>query len=238
MAGAAGGFLRRGNAKATSGDFTSQNLPWEILVWPIVYFLFFMVTRSSYILFVWYYLPVLPFLLAFIFCGLNRLAAGRISERTAWLLVLAFLVYVPVQTYQQRIPEKHRFAEQAREGRYREAGRILDSISGPDLHPLVMIDEVGALGYYSNVRILDSHGLLSPEVLPFLGGERDGYLAGLAAMQERFDPDWILSSRFLQDEGKFYIGEDAVFSGYEPARILRRPPHGYNLEMWRRTQLD
>lgn len=233
IAGATVGFLSRRHSKATYADF-----PWQILVWPGLYFLFFMVTQSSYILFVWYYLPVLPFLLAIIFCGLDRLAKGRVGDGTAWILVLVFLIYVPVQTYRQHIPQKYRFAEQAREGRYREAGRILDSISGPNIHPLVMIDEVGALGYYSKVRILDSHGLLSPEVLPLLGSDRDQYYARWAAMQNRFDPDWILSSRLVKDEGMFYPGEDALFSGYEQALILRRPPHGYNLEMWRRVQSD
>jgi hypothetical protein len=213
-------------------------IPWELLVWPLAYFLFFTITRSSYILFTWYYLPVLPFLLAFALCGMERLAAGRAGERMAWAAVLFFLAWIPVQTFRQDLPRKHRFAEEAREGRYREAARILDSISGPDRHPLVMIDEVGALGYYSHVRILDTHGLLSPEALPYLPGTRDTYLARMAAMQDKYDPEWILAMRLVEDEGKWYIGEDGLFAGYAPAFILRKPPHGYNFEMWRRTLPD
>ncbi len=213
-------------------------IPWELLIWPFVYFLFFTVTRSSYILFTWYYLPVLPFLLVFLICGLDRFAQGHVSEKWAWVVVFAFLAYVPMQTYRQHLPQKHRFAEQAREGRYKEAGRILDSLSGPDKHPLVMIDEVGALGYYSHVRILDTHGLLSPEALSYISGGTDTYFTRMSAMQERYDPEWILAMRYVEDEGKLYIGEDGLFAGYENAYILRTPPHGYNFEMWRRVQSD
>lgn len=230
MAGAAAGFRRARRA---------DGIPWELLAWPGLYFLFFIATRSSYILFTWYYLPVLPFLLVFIVCGLERLAAGRLGESAAWALVFAFLALVPWQTHRQKLPAKHRFAEEAREGRYREAARILDSIAGPSGHPLVMIDEVGALGYYSTkIRILDSHGLLSPEALPYLAGGPDTYFTRMAAMQDKFDPEWILAMRLLQDEGQWHIGEDGLFSGYEIKYILRRPPHGYNFEMWRRTRAE
>jgi hypothetical protein len=218
---------------------TSQEqggIPWELLVWPFGYFLFFMLTRSSYILFTWYYLPVLPFLIVFIFCGIDRVFRGRVNEVTAWILVLGFLVWVPVQTFRQHLPLKHRLTEEAREGRYKEAGHILDSLSGPDQHPWAMIDEVGALGYFSHVRILDSHGLLSPEALPFLGGDPKTYFTRMAAMQDKCDPDWILAMRLLKDEGQWYIGEDALYAGYELKYTLRRPPHGYNFEMWQRTK--
>ena len=232
MAGAAAGFLR---AQRRS----SAAVPWELLVWPVCYFLFFMATRSSYILFTWYYLPVLPFLLLFAICGLERLASGRLGGKAAWLLVGLFLAYVPWQTFRQHLPRKHRFAQEAREGRYREAAHILDSLAGPSDHPLVMIDEVGALGYYSTkIRILDSHGLLSPEALPFLAGKSNTYFTRMAAMQDKYDPEWILAMRFLKDEGQWYIGEDALYAGYERKYVLRRPPHGYNFEMWRRARPD
>jgi hypothetical protein len=226
-------------------------IAWEILVWPGCYFLFFMASHSSYILFTWYYLPVLPFLILFIISGLERLYQSVFPsdfqndlqshfqshrmEKLIWALVLGFMILVPVQTFRQQLPQKHRFAEEVREGRYRQAGHMLDSLSGPNQHPLVMIDEVGALGYYSKVRILDTHGLLSPEALPFLKGEKDTYFLRMAAMQEKHDPDWILGMRLVADEGQWYPGEDGLYSGYEATYILRRPPHGYNFEMWRRS---
>gem|GEM_PF-5881509 len=252
-----------------------EEIPWGLLVWPGAYFLFFTFTRSSYILFNWYYLPVLPFLILFIAAGADRLAGGRISRKAAWVMVLAFLAYAPVQTFRQHLPQKHRLAEVAREGRYREAAGILDSAAAADAvtsmaaaaisseaidsadpiasadlapeepaerpaairAPVVMIDEVGAIGYFSRAEILDTHGLLSPEALAYLGGP-DGYFLRMAAMQERFDPEWILAMRRVEDEGSLHIGEDALFSGYELFRILRTPPHGFNLEMWRRVRPD
>jgi hypothetical protein len=41
-----------------------------------------------------------------------------------------------------------------------------------------------------------------------------------------------------KDEGLWYPGEDGLYSGYEAAGILRLPPHGYNLELWRRQPPD
>jgi hypothetical protein len=212
--------------------------PWGLLAWPFLYFLFFTVTGASYILFTWYYLPVLPFLILFLAAGIQALAADRLPSKAAWLGLALFLAYVPAQTFRQQLPRKHAFAEAAREGRYREAARIVDSLAAPGTAPLVMMDEVGAFGYFSRAKILDSHGLLSPEVLPFLSGPIEGYYLRLAAMQDRFDPEWILGLRPVQDEGLLIPGEDGLFSGYEPYRILRLPPHPYNMEMRRRTLPD
>jgi hypothetical protein len=239
LAGAAAGFLRKrptGGAMQASAP-AGRAIPWELLVWPFLYFLFFTVTRSSYVLFTWYYLPVLPFLILFLAAGLDRLAEGRLPDRLAWAGLSLFLLWVPWQTFRQQLPAKHRFAEAAREGRYREAARIVDSLAVPGKVPTVMIDEVGAIGYWSHARILDTHGLLSPEALPYLG-PAEGYFLRMAAMQDKLDPDWIVGLRLTKDEGLWYPGEDGLYSGYEAAGILRLPPHGYNLELWRRQPPD
>ncbi len=232
LAGAALGFARR--------QAPEERAPWPLLAWPFCYFLFFLLSGASYALFTWYYLPVLPFLILFLVAGLHRLSAGRAPEPAVWGGLFLFLAYVPAQTFRQHLPAKHVLAQAAREGRYREAARIIDSLSVPGKLPLVMIDEVGALGYYSHARILDTHGLLSPEALPYLGKPSVGesYLLRMAAMQERYDPDWIVGLRLGKDEGLLYPGEDALYSGYERVRTLRLPPHPYNLEMWRRLSDD
>ncbi|MDQ3000676.1 MAG: hypothetical protein M3Y08_05390 [Fibrobacterota bacterium] len=240
---AAVGFWHARERGSTNGKDARWTLaagspvPWELLVWPFLYFLFFTVTRSSYILFTWYYLPVLPFLILFIVSGIERAMRGRLPAGVAWAGLFAFLAYVSFQTFRQQLPQKHVFAEAAREGRYKEAARIVDSLAVPGKIPMVMIDEVGAIGYWSRARILDSHGLLSPEALSYLG-PAEGYFQRMAAMQDRFDPDWIMGMRLTRDEGQLHPGEDGLFSGYEAALILRLPPHGYNMELWRRQQPD
>ena len=60
----------------------------------------------------------------------------------------------------------------------------------------------------------------------------------MAAMQDRFDPDWIMGLRPVEDEGLWYPGEDGWYSGYETYAILRLPPHGWNMELWRRQPPD
>ncbi len=248
-----------------------RSIPWKILIWPFTYFLFFTVTRSSYVLFTWYYLPVLPFLIAFIVCGLERFwtkilvakenfenekIAGaeldkkfvpkkiitRLFNQAPWIFLFAFLFWVPAQTFKQHLPDKHRLAENVREGRYREAAGILDSLDKIQIGKLtnpswVMIDEVGALGYYSHIRILDTHGLLSPEALPFLSPERNGYFGRLTAMRKQCQPEWIVGMRLVRDEGKWYPSEDSLYEGYKLVKILRRKSHGYNFEMWRRDEI-
>jgi hypothetical protein len=234
---AAAGFLRFRKAETSDDSSAVGHAPWELLAWPFLYFLFFTVTRSSYVLFTWYFLPVLPFLILFIVSGIERALRGRLPAWMAWAGLLAFLAYVPFQTFRQQLPRKHVFAEAAREGRYREAARIVDSLTVPGKVPMVMIDEVGAIGYWSKAKILDTHGLLSPEALPYLG-PAEGYFLRMAAMQDRLDPDWIMGLRLTRDEGRLHPGEDGLFSGYEAVRILRLPPHGYNMELWRRQPPD
>jgi len=60
----------------------------------------------------------------------------------------------------------------------------------------------------------------------------------MARMQEKFDPDWIMGLRLAKDEGLWYPGEDGLYAGYEAAAVLRLPPHGYNMELWRRQPPD
>ncbi len=238
VAGAVAGFLRgrnrNGSRSAPGGD---AGIPWRLLAWPAVYFLFFTATRSSYAIFTWYFLPVLPFLILFLASGLERMLRGVLPATLHWGLFFGFLALVPAQTFRQKLPQKHAFQEAAREGRYRLAARMVDSLAVPGRTPLVMTDEVGAIGYWSHARILDTHGLLSPEALPYLG-PAEGYFLRLQAMQDKFDPEWIMGLRLAKDEGLLYPGEDGVYAGYLPARIMRLPPHPYNMEIWHRVAPD
>lgn len=223
LAAAAAGFLRKG-----AGPF-----PWTLLLWPALYILFFLATRSSYILFTWYYLPVLPFLILACAAGLARLAAGRVEGRAAYGLLALFLAWVSAQTWLQDMPAKHRLLKAAREDRYEAAAALVNAEAGRA--PTVMIDEVGALAYFCKARILDTHGLLSPEALPFLG-PAEGYWDRLADLGEKEKPDWIMGLREVHMEGKFHPGEDRLYRGYVQAHVLRLPPHGWNMEMWRRPE--
>lgn len=222
---AAAGFLRRAGAGG-------RPFPWLLLAWPAAYFAFYLATRSSYILFTWYYLPVLPFLILAAAAGMARLAEGRLREAPAYALLIAFCALVAVQTIRQDLPGKHRFLKQAREDRYKAAAEILNALPGKP--PTAMIDEVGALAYFFNGRILDTHGLLSPEALPFLAPTVDGYWGRMAALREKEKPDWILGLRAAEMEGRFHPGEEKLYEGYRQRHVLRLPPHGYNMEMWSR----
>jgi len=239
LAAAASGWRRRGNMSVTVTGGNAQvsgRIPWALLAWPGAYFLFFMATGASYVLFPWYFLPVLPFLILIVIEGLARRMEG-VPPSAAWALFFGFLAYVPAQTFRQQLPAKHRLAEAGREGRYHEAARIVDSLAVPGRPAMVMIDEVGAIGYWSHARILDMHGLLSPEALPYLGPPEGNWLR-MAKLQDRMDPEWIVGLRLVKDEGLLNPGEDGFYAGYAPFRVLRLAKHPYNLEMWRRLPPD
>jgi hypothetical protein len=206
------------------------------LAWPAAYFLFMLASGASYVLFPWYFLPVLPFLILVLIDGLWRRMEG-FPPSAAWALLFSFLAFVPVQTFRQQLPAKHRFAEAGREGRYRESARIVDSLSASARPPAIIIDEVGAIGYWSHARIVDMHGLISPEAIPYLGPP-EGHWLRMAKLQDRTDPEWIVALRPVGDEGFLHPGEDGFYAGYAPFRILRLPKHPYNLEMWRRLPPD
>lgn len=226
---AAAGHLRPASARVPA-------FPWSLLLWPAAYFLFYLATRSSYILFTWYYLPVLPFLILLAVHGLFRLSDGRMRPWQAWAVLFAFAAWVSFQTFRQDLPGKHRLSKAAREDRYEAAAAILNAQPGPA--PEVMIDEVGALAYFSRAKILDTHGLLSPEALPFLAPDPESHWDRLAALREKENPDWIVGLREAFLEDRFLPGEERVYHGYRRARILRVEGHGYNLEMWSKSARD
>jgi hypothetical protein len=79
---------------------------------------------------------------------------------------------------------------------YEKAAKMLNKQTTPSM--VIAAPEVGSLGYYSNARILDACGLVSPEVHPYLpvpDNERARPDVGAIGIQmvEKLAPDYVVS---------------------------------------------
>jgi arabinofuranosyltransferase len=116
-------------------------------------------------LFPWYLVPIEPFYLLGATAGLARVAA--VTRRGAWLTIgLAGLVVLwqlpAINWHEPLLPSGEEFG---REDLMLDIGRGLADQLPPTA--VVAAPEIGALGYASNLRVLDTVGLVSPAALPY-----------------------------------------------------------------------
>jgi hypothetical protein len=135
-----------------------QRVAWQpFAAFAILYLAFYMVVGLRGVrLFPWYMVPIVPFYVLAIAAGLARL-------RAPWLTA-ALVVWqlAAIDWHQPLLPAGE---DLAREQLYVSVGRQLaDSL--PD-DAVVAAPEIGALGYASNLRVLDTVGLVSPAALPY-----------------------------------------------------------------------
>ncbi len=180
--------------------------PWKrlllighLLIGPLLYFGFFIFTRSSHPFFTWYYLPVMPFILIASCFGLQELSVRLKLYRwrtVGWIFLALFCGIVAYRNFAvDKIYLKFRKSHQEREGLYQQAAMYIAGASLPTAN--VMIEEVGTVGYYLPRHIYDLCGIISPEVL------KHG-LDGPAKFKEIFSPDWIIfSSDSLAESPQF-----------------------------------
>ncbi len=58
---------------------------------------------------------------------------------------------------------------------------------------VIAVNDIGAIGYFSNLEILDLGGLVSPEVIPLLIGKGPGeWDEGLAEYLREQNPDYLV----------------------------------------------
>ena len=119
-------------------------------------------------LFPWYLVPIEPFYLLGAATGLARLAsAARAARGGAWLAtgLAALLVVWQLPAIDWRHGLLPLGEEFGREDLMLEVGRGLADELPPSA--VVAAPEIGALGYASNLRVLDTVGLVSPAALPY-----------------------------------------------------------------------
>jgi hypothetical protein len=144
-------------------DLQRQGVAWQpFAAFAMLYLTFYVVVGLRGVrLFPWYLVPIAPFYLLAAAAGLARLSRGFAF---GWLGAAALVIWqVPaIDWWQPLMPAGQ---DLGREALYLTVGHDL-AASLPD-GALIAAPEIGALGWASNLRVLDTVGLVSPAALPY-----------------------------------------------------------------------
>lgn len=224
----------------------SRALP--VVVYPWLYFAVFSIANP--LIFRWYLAPPLPFYFLLILSGLAKLAdevARRLRDgnRFSWAFTFIFLVpwsfFLISSLTEWHLHPDHgpdrpapEMAWHKLELLYEQVGRELASCVRADT--VIAAGDVGALGYYSNARILDTVGLMSPEASAYYPLDPALYVINYAIPPQLIldkQPDYVV---VLEVYGRNGLFVDARFlSSYQ--LIQRIPTSIYDSEgllVWQR----
>jgi hypothetical protein len=139
-----------------------ENVTWQpFAAFAALYVVFYVVVGMRGVrLFPWYLVPIEPFLLLGAASGL--VSVGR---QAAPAMLAAGLVVWQLPALDWHQPLMPLGQDRAREQLYLSVGEQLAATLPPDA--VVAAPEIGALGYASNLRVLDTVGLVSPSALPY-----------------------------------------------------------------------
>jgi len=179
-----------------------QNFGGLEIIWMVGTVLFYLLGRTR--IFFWYIVPVFPVYFIFIMAAVpyffDRINYPAHKQKTAALLLTLLLVAVLlVGNYQPVI--RHKESREFYTNIHQQIGYYLYSHAG--VNDRVAAEDIGYMGYYSQRRILDRDGLVSPEAVPY---NRDGrYLDLIIDLQ----PDWVVCGIGSPMSG---FVEDSVFT--------------------------
>jgi hypothetical protein len=197
---------------------------WPIVLFPWLYFGAYAAARV--LIFRWYLAPPQPFYFLLILTGLATLLSSlaqlwRTARLPAWarqldplalpvaaFALLSLLAWTPRPDHGPTEPAPQMAWHQL-ELYYRQVGLAL----APRLTPtsVVAAGDVGALGYYSNARILDTVGLMSPEVTAYYPLDPALYTISYAIPPQLIQdqkPDYVV---FLEVYGRLGLLQDPGF---------------------------
>ena len=182
------------------GFFTLLTQWWQeeigyrlILAWTVLYFIAASFLAGS---FTWYYGPLMPGLSILVVRGVEfsaRIAAKRLTSSNAvrfqqlvFMIVIAMIVLQVFSwnrgwVYHEGRIVDHRYAT------YRAASNWLNLHA--EKEATLATSEIGILGYYTSLKIVDLWGLVTPELLPWLA---QGRVQTLNKAIEFYAPDYIL----------------------------------------------
>jgi hypothetical protein len=139
-----------------------ESVTWQpFAAFAALYVVFYVVVGMRGVrLFPWYLVPIEPFLLLAAASGL--VSVGR---RVSPAILAAGLVAWQLPAIEWHQPLMPLGQDLTREQLYLSVGQQLAASLPPDA--VVAAPEIGALGYASNLRVLDTVGLVSPSALPY-----------------------------------------------------------------------
>jgi hypothetical protein len=190
---------------------------WPLFAYPAGYFLAFSIANP--LIFRWYLAPPLPMFFLAIFVGVVRLAADLRRPALAWAFGAAAIVLSlngwtlrPDNGPSRPAPQ---MAFVGLEEIYTALGQRLKTVVRAD--EVVAAGDIGAIGFFSQARILDLLGLISPQVVAYYPLADEAYVINFA-----------VSSKAIDDLRPDYV---VVLEVYGRETILKDPPflHAYQL---------
>lgn len=243
------------NAIAGLGVIRRETRAWPMVLYPWLYLGVFSIANP--LIFRWYLAPPLPFYFLLILVGLAKLISdlsqglrirgnGEQATRLAPILFLlpSFLFFIfslnewvlrPDHGPTSPAPD---MAWHQLELLYEEVGRDL-AARGVTTQTVVAAGDVGALGFYSNARILDTVGLMSPEASAYYPLEPELYVINYAVAPQLFldyQPDYVVLLEVYGRKGLF-INEEFL-KAYTLIQKIETDIYGSDgLLVWQRTAI-
>ncbi len=179
-----------------SGTARKKKSTWPLFVFPWAYLIVFAIANP--LIFRWYLTPPLPFYILGIFIGVERL--GQHWKPPALLAIVASLAFFSTlfgwTLHPDHGPNRPapKMAYIELELLYRRAAEELQGRIQPD--QVLAAGDIGALGYYTNARILDTIGLISPQSLSYYPIPDSAYVINYAIPKELIlesNPDYFVT---------------------------------------------
>ncbi len=220
----------------------------ELGLWPLLYVGFFLFSGASYRHFNWYFVPPLPLVILILGIGsekcLKQIVASYPSLKSRWEsssvpLICTFLLILLASLTAGRLhpADSFRQALAHREERYAEVSQYLILRGAKERQETLLTDEVGVFLYRSRLPLLDFHGLLNPEVLPFVHNNPH-YGPRLLALAAAFHPPWIAWTVWGRPDQDTLYGEyGELDKNYQLVKRFREPNSPHVLHLWRRKSL-
>jgi len=152
----------------------------------VVYSLYILCVGSDWMPQYRFFVPVLPFFYLLIQKGIETLG-GQIKKRyMVYTVILLFLMVQSLQSLAMIIlshrPKTTFFSDsrinikshKEATSQFIEVGKLLKEIASPN--DSMITYAVGAIGYYSDLYIIDTHGLVSPHLIPLSDDEMPEYI--------------------------------------------------------------
>jgi hypothetical protein len=202
-----------------------QNFGRLAVVWIMGMIGFYTFNQSH--IFLWYIVPIYP-----VFLILAGASLPWMSERMRWsrnrtevasraaLVILAVVLLAgnvtPVRYYSQY----QKLLEQV----HQSIGYYLKAHADPG--DTVAAEDIGYMGYFSAMRLIDRDGLISPEVVPY---NRKGDYYGVI---RDFKPEWVVAAMGSATSG--FVDSTAFLNDYQQQKAFTYPT-GIDLRVYRRV---
>ncbi|HKA23725.1 MAG TPA: hypothetical protein VKF80_01960 [Candidatus Eisenbacteria bacterium] len=180
-----------------------------------------------------YLLPTLPFLVLYGWWALEhfRLSSQSPWRRTALAIALGLSVAINVAVYEVRVvPHTHEFAA----GMERTLIPWGKRLAQTPPSTLVATPDIGAIGYYSDRRVLDLGGLVTPRIIPLMNQMDYDSLVRSFAFQIAGKPDYLVDRgqgpKRLLHESPFWPALDPIATARTQSLAIAKPgPVDYTL---------